>query len=233
MACLLIRTSTAILCVFSAFTLHGQNNAIKALQKIHNSYNSRTAIRFTGNITMYVKSQPSRITDQLSCSYTLQNDKFLCSIGSVLMLLNDKYYVSVDKKDKLIMLGRRKNLPAMAGNPVLDLSRLEKWMTEKKIQASVSAAGDNAQLQLTDIAAISGFNAYTIEFNTHTGYMKRVLIEAHAGNKTSEVTVLDIRYSMPRAAADAQFSEKDFFSITGDKVLVASPYRNYQLINQL
>ncbi len=229
----LFRTAVTTIFFLCVICLSAQDNAITALRKIQHSYNGGKAIRFTGSMKMYAKNQPSRIIDQLQSSYILKNKNFRCSIGPVSMLLNNDYYISVDNSGKLIMLGRRKDLPVMAGNPVLNLGQLEKWLGEKKIQATVSVNTVNTVLQLTDMEAVSGFNAYSIEFNTINGYMKKVVMESVASNEPGKTTVLEINYSEPLPATNTSFSEKPFFSVVGNSIQLSAAYRGYQLINQL
>ncbi len=226
-------TAATVFFVIGIFNLQAQDNALDAIEKIYNGYSNGTAIHFTGSIKMYAKNEPSRILDHLQSSYTLKNSHFSCSIGPVSMLLNNDYYVSVDNSAKLIMLGHKKDLPAMAGNPVLNLAQLKKWLKEKKMQASLSVNGDAAILQLTDINAVSGFTFYHIAFNTNTGYMKRVVMESAAHTEKGKIIVLEIKYSAPLPAGNYSFSEKDFFSIVDNRLQLSEVYRNYQLINQL
>lgn len=233
MPSILIRITAVIVLYFSVISLQAQANAMTAIRQIHKSYYCGTAIRFTGNMKMYAKNQPSRIIDQLQSSYILKNKNFRCSIGPVSMLLNDDYYVSVDNSGRIVMLGHRKDLPAMAGNPVLNLDQLEKWLDEKKIQATVSVNTVSTILQITDMEAVSGFNAYSIEFNTITGYMKKVVMESVTSNEPGKITVLEINYSVPLPAANTSFSEKPFFSMVGNSIQLNAAYRGYQLINQL
>lgn len=228
-----MRTLAATLLCFFVMKLQAQENAMASLQKIYNSYNKGMAIHFTGTMKMYDKKEPDKLIDRLQSSYTLKNKNFSCHIGPVSMLLNDDYYVSVDNSDKLVILGRRKNLPAMAGNPVLNLEQFKKWLDEQKIQAAVAVNGLSAVLQLTDKAAVSGFTTYRIEFNTSTGYMKKVLMETADNNETGKTMVLEISYTEPKIAINASFSEKPFFTFLNNLVQLSETYRNYQLINQL
>ena len=217
-----------------AVCLSAQDKAIAAIQKIYSSYTGNTSIHFTGNMKMYAKNEPLRIIDRLQSSYTLKNKNFHCSIGPVSMLMNDDYYVSVDNSDKLIMVGRKKDLPAMAGNPVLNLEQLKKGIADREIQATVTVNGTEGVLQLTDAAGSSGFISYRIEFTTATGYMKKVIMETGGSSEnTGKIMVLEINYTAPSPAETASFSEKPFFSVINNQIQLTAAYKNYQIINQL
>jgi len=214
---------------------HAQDDVLAAIQKIYNAYNSSHAIHFAGNMKMYDKNDPTKIIERMKSNYIVKDKNFSCNIGPVEMLLNDRYYVSVDNSDKLIMIGHKKDLSATAKAPVLNISQFRKMITGKKMEAVVSNKAGTAVLQLTDINGVSGFTLYNIEFNAASGYMKKVILETGSSIGTGKTIVLEINYSEPAAVKDGKdaFSEKYFFSIVNNKIQVTASYKNYQVINQL
>lgn len=213
---------------------NAQADALAAIQKIYNAYNTNNAVRFTGNIKMFARDQPAKLIERMQCRYILQHKKFVCKIGPIEMLLNDSYYVSVDNSDKILIVGRKKDLSAFAGAAVLHLEQLKSLVTGNKIKAIVSVKGSTGILQLIDSACSSGFGRYSIEYSTQSGCMKKVLLET-AGNEPAKIMVLEINYSAPEiiSANQETFSEKAFFTIVNNKILLSDGYKNYQLVNQL
>ncbi|HTE11318.1 MAG TPA: hypothetical protein VK645_10110 [Chitinophagaceae bacterium] len=212
-----------------------QDDVLAAIQKIYNAYNSGHVIRFAGNMKMYDKNDPAKIIEKMQSNYLVKDKNFSCSIGPVEMLLNDKYYVSVDNSDKLIMIGYKKDLSATAQAPVLNISQFKKMIADKKMEAVVSNKAGVAVLQLSDINGASGFTMYNIEYNAASGYMKKVILETGSNSGTGKTMVLEINYSGPAAVTDGKdvFSEKSFFSIVNNKIQVTANYKTYQIINQL
>jgi hypothetical protein len=230
------RIAGVVLLLVAVIAGHAQDDASAVIQKIYNAYNNNTAIHFTGSMKMYVKNDPSKIIDRIQSSYTVKNKNFSCSIGAVAMLLNDNYYVSVDNSDRLIMIGRKKDLPSVASTPVLNLDQLKSRIAGKKIQAVTAGKGTAAILQLTDIDGSSGFSMYNIEYDTTTGYMKKVVLETiNYNNQAGKTMVLEINYTQPEFMAGDKnaFSEKSFFSVVNNKIQLTANYKNYQIINQL
>ncbi|MEP6749223.1 MAG: hypothetical protein ABJB86_15925 [Bacteroidota bacterium] len=216
--------------------VHAQNDAAIAIQKICTAYNHGETISFSGSLSMYAKSNPDKIIEKMQSSYIIRGSNFSCSIGPVQMLLNDEYYVSVDKTIKLIMIGNKKDLSGTEQMPVLNISQFKKWIEEKEIKATIIRRGNNSVLTLTDVQGITGYNIYNITYDNATGYMKKVLLELSDANDPEHKTiVLEINYSKPVLAGRTKdaFSEKQFFTITQNKIQVASDYKNYQVINQL
>jgi hypothetical protein len=215
---------------------NAQNEAMNAIAKIYNAYNSNTIIRFNGNMKMFAKSEPAKIIEKMRSSYIIKDKNFICIIGPVEMLLNDNYYVSVDNSEKIIMIGRKKDLAAAARMPVLNIDQFKKQITDKKIQAVAGKNGTTAVLQLTDEKGASGYNSYNIEYDEVKGYMKKVVLETDAYNNENDKTlVLEINYTQPEPVENTKdfFSEKTFFSIVNNKIQLTPDYKNYQIINQL
>lgn len=215
---------------------YSQDDALSAIGKIYNAYNGAAAIRFNGSMKMYAKGQPAKIIEKMQSSYTIKDKNFICTIGPVAMLLNRNYYISVDNEEKLMMVGRQKDLAAAAKVPVLNIDQFRKGILEKKILAVVIDKGATAILQLTDLSGNSGYNSYSIEYAVSSGHMKKVVLETDAYNDEQNKTlVLEINYTEPVPAENGTdlFSEKTFFSIVHNKLLPAPGYKNYQIINQL
>ena len=229
------RLAVIILLIIVVTALHAQDAALAAIEKIYNGYNNQTAIHFSGSMKMFAKNNPSKIMDRIQSSYTVKNKNFSCSIGSVSILLNDSYYVLVDNNDKLIMIGLKKDLSAVTSTPVLNLDQIKKQVTAKKILAVTVNKGAVSILQLTDTDGRSGFNAYIIEYSTSTGYMKKVVLETDNYNNEGKTMVLEISYTDPAPVLSDKdaFSEKSFFSVVNNKIVLSANYKNYQIINQL
>ena len=172
----------------------------------------------------------------MESSFTVKNGNFNCRIGPVSLLLNDTYYVSVDNNDKLIMVGRRKDLQTVAGMPVLGIDQLKKQVAAQKIKAISVVNNAGAVLRLTDPGGRSGFTSYHIEYIPATGYIKKVILETGSdSNGTGKNMVLEINYTAPVPVLPGKnyFLETDFFSMVGNRIQLATAYKNYQLINQL
>jgi hypothetical protein len=225
-----------ILCIITVISVSAQNDASAAIHKICSAYNSGNTIGFNGNLKMYSKNNPGKIIEKMQSSYLLKGTNFSCSIGPLEMLLNDNYYVSVDKTIKLIMIGNKKDLSGTEQMPVLNIVQFKKWIEEKIIEANVTSNGPISVLQLTDAQAITGYNLYSIVYDNRTGYMKKVLLELSDYNDPVHKTiVLEINYSNPVLVekGKSSFSEKHFFTVVKDKIQVTNNYKSYQLINQL
>ncbi|MES1225446.1 MAG: hypothetical protein ABUT20_58745, partial [Bacteroidota bacterium] len=189
------------LCFLLPAAATAQPDALSAIQKIYGAYNTGNAIRFTGNLKMYIKSDPGKIIDKTKSTYVLRGGNFLCSIGPVEMLLNDNYYVSVDKSIKLIIIGNKKDISGTGQMPALNLRQFKKWIGEKTIEASVAGGGSNSILELIDAQGVTGYNLYSITYDAITGYMKKVVMEVYDNNDSSHKTVvLEINYTNPVAA---------------------------------
>jgi hypothetical protein len=213
----------------------GQSPALAAISKICKAYNSSMAIQFRGYIKMYNKNTPAVIIETMASTYTIRKNNFSCTIGSVSMLLNEKYYVSVDKSLKIMMIGNKKDLSAIAQVPVLNIGRFAALIEDNTLTASIENRQDGTVMTLTDKATVSGYGNYSIWYEPSSGYLKKVLVELFDPNDTSRKTVvLEIRYTMPvPAAGNLLFDETDFFSIVNGKVKMNALYKSYQLINQL
>ncbi|MFT3935473.1 MAG: hypothetical protein QM726_17735 [Chitinophagaceae bacterium] len=216
--------------------LIAQDDASKVIQKIVNAYHSDKPMRFSGSMKMYPKTNAAKVSERMESEFILHGKKFYCSIGPLQMLLNDDYYVSVDKADKLIMIGHHKDVSGTANVPVLNMDAFALLIKEKKIEAIISKQGGNSLLQLNDAENVTGYSAYSIEYDASTGYMKKVLLERKDANTASGKTmVLEINYTIPVAISANKnvFSEKPFFSIVNKRIQLTDNYRGYQVINQL
>jgi hypothetical protein len=230
------RIAWIALCVLVLDTAYAQPDALAAIRKIYAAYNTPNAIRFYGSLKMYIKNNPGKIMETMQSSYIIRGTNFACSIGPVEMLLNDNYYVSVDKTIRLIMIGNKKDLSGTEQIPVLNTAQFKTWIEEKTLKATVLSKGTTSVLQLTDVKGITGYNLYNITYDAITGFMRKVMLEISDYNDASHKTVvLEITYSNPvRVQKNSNtFSEKHFFSVTKNKIQLTANYRNYQLINQL
>ncbi|MEP6728592.1 MAG: hypothetical protein ABJC98_22405 [Bacteroidota bacterium] len=236
MKCLLEKIRNIILFLLMVAKADAQNEALMAMQKIYNAYNSGSTIDFNGTMIMYAKNNPGKIIEKMESSYTIKAMNFTCHIGPVLMLLNDNYYVSADKTLKLIVIGHRKDLPGNGGIPVLNIAQFKTWIQDKAIKASVIPQGNNLFLQLSDPGGISGYHLCSIVCNAKTGYMKKVLMEMDDYNDIARKTmVLEINYTVPvvKESSRNEFSERSFFSFRNNKIRITDNYKGYQVINQL
>jgi hypothetical protein len=223
-----------LLLVASVYSI-AQSAALEAISKIYNAYNSPKTVQFRGYMKMYNKITPAAIVETMTSSYAVRKDNFRSTIGSVSMLLNDKYYVSVDKSLKIMMIGNKKDLPPVAQAPVLSMNRFAALIQDGILAATIEYHQDGPVIQLTDKTVATGFGRYSIWYNPSTGYLKKVLVELFDPNDVSRKTViLEIRYTAPVPVTGSNlFDEADFFSIVNGKVRMNTVYRNYQLINQL
>jgi hypothetical protein len=225
-----------VCCLIVLFTAHAQKDALAAIQAINNAYNSGITLSFRGSLKMYNKAHPEKLMEKMQSTYVLKGGNFMCSIGPVEMLLNDSYYVSVDKAIKLVIIGYRTDLSGTSQMPVLNTAQFKQWITANTIQASVTSGSRSAVLQLRDTPASTGYKLYKIKYDVVSGFMKEVLLETSDNNDvTNKTVVLEINYSTPvkMIEDESTFSEKKFFSVVNKKVLLTSNYKGYQLINQL
>src|SRR4051812_26378114 len=89
---------------FIVKTTTAQSNALAAIRKIYSAYNTDYVMRFSGSMKMYKSNSPSKIIERTAASYLLKAGSFRCSIGPVDMLMNERYYVSVDRSVKIIIV---------------------------------------------------------------------------------------------------------------------------------
>lgn len=222
--------------LFVAQATNAQADAVAAIRKIYSAYNKDYAIRFSGNMKMYNSNSPAKTIERISASYLLKGKSFKCSIGPVDMLLNEKYYVSVDKSVKIIIVGNKKDLNATMQSPVLNIDQIDKWLQQKNVLATVTRQNGIATLDLMDPKRVTGYDHYRIMYDAQTGFMQKVLLELSDDNDALHKTVvLEINYTLPVAltAGKDAFSEKQFFSIRKNRFGINETYKHYQLINQL
>lgn len=232
-----MKSTIEVLLCFALFTpASAQGDVTAAIEKIYAAYNTDHIISFSGSLKMYAKNNPGKIIEQMTSSYTLKGTNFTCRIGPIEMLVNNKYYVSVDKTIKLIMIGYKKDLSGTEQAPVLNTGQFKKWIEAKTIDAAIMTRGTNAVLQLTDKRGITGYHLYSIVYDTLTGFMKKAFLETSDYNDRSHKTVvLEISYTSPVTTVKNHdvFSERQFFSVVNNKLRIAHNYQAYQLINQL
>ncbi|MEO6314591.1 MAG: hypothetical protein ABIU63_09105 [Chitinophagaceae bacterium] len=231
-----IKKSVFILILLVAvMKMLAQDEVPDVIKKIYNSYNQPVTIYFTGKIQMYDKAFPEKIIDRAECRYTMTNNSFNGSIGPVSILLNDRYYVSADNGSKILVIGRRKDLPKMSGTPVSYLEQLSNGIAGGEYTAIASHSTNAGLLELKQVRRKDGATAFAITYNILTGYMEKVMVEnTNYDNGSGKTMVLEITYSKPiKLIAGSGFSEKVFFSIVHNKLEVNNAYKDYQLINQL
>ncbi len=215
---------------------NAQTDALNSIRKICSAYTKTYTVSFNGTMKMYNKNDPAKIIERVSASYLLNAGSFKCSIGPVEMLLNNRYYVSVDKSVKIIIIGNKKDLNATMQSPVLNIDQIGKWIKEKNIDATVIKQNKIDVLELKDPKRVTGYDYYQIIYDHETGFMQKVLLELSDDNDVLHKTmVLEINYTRPLVQEGSRdmFSEKQFFSIRQNKIEVKNNYKGYQLINQL
>ena len=222
-------------------TLHvqranAQEDALNAIEKISRAYQSEHTLSFTANMKMYNRANPAAIIEQMQCSYLLHRALFNCRIGPVEMLLNDSFYVSVDRSVKMIIIGHKKDLSGTEQMPALNTTVFKQWIGNKAVEAKLLKRGSLHILTIADQHGIGPYNFYAISFDPVTGYMKTVQLElSDKADSTHKTMVLSIQYSTPTVVVPSreEFSEKRFFSMVNKKIYLNSQYKNFQLINQL
>jgi len=222
--------------LFIVKTTTAQSDALAAIRKIYSAYNTDYVMRFSGSMKMYKSNSPSTIIERTAASYLLKAGSFRCSIGPVDMLMNERYYVSVDRSVKIIIVGNKKDLEATIRSPVLNIDQIDKWLRQKSISATVSRQNNVETLDLKDPKRITGYDHYSIVYDSRTGFMQKVLLELSDDNDPLRKTmILEIEYTRPSAEKTARdpFSEKQFFTIRENKFEISDRYKSYQLINQL
>ena len=183
---------------FAVQTAIAQTDAMAAIRKIYLAYNKHGALRFSGTMRMYNRSSPEKIIERISASYLLKGGSFKCTIGPVDMLLNRKYYVSVDKSVKIIIVGNKKDLNATMQSPVLNIDQIDKWLKEESVHATVTRHNSTETLELKDPNRVTGYDRYRIIYDGQTGFMQKVLLELSDDNDALHRTmVLEINYSRP------------------------------------
>jgi len=230
---LLIKGSMSLLMVYAA---HAQDDALAAIQKIYTAYDKGYAISFNGVMKMYIKNNPAKIIERIPARYLIKGRNFNCGIGSVDLLLNEKYYVSADKSVRVIIIGNKKDLASTVQAPVLNLDQFGKWIKEKNIEARIIPGANAQELLLTDPYRLTGYDNYRITYDPDTGFMQRAILELSDENDSGHKTmVLEINYTRPVMAAENRdsFSEKQFFSVQQNRIQLHNNYKGYQLINQL
>lgn len=216
--------------------VNAQKDVLAAVKKIADAYNTREAISFTGSMRLYASDHPGKIIERMQSNYLIKGTRLLCSLGPMEMLLNEQYYVTVDKTIKVITIGHRKDLSSTAQLPVLNTGRFQQWITAKTITAAVAVHGKSRVLQLTDTKGATGYNLYRIWYDYSTGYIEKMLMEtAGFNNIPHQKMVLQINYSKPLRppASKNSFSENRYLTIAGNTIHVKEYYKTYQLINQL
>ena len=216
--------------------LFAQENIAAAMEQIYKAYSSSYALSFTGKMKMYVKGNPSKIIEALQSSYAIKESNFFCTTGLVQLLMNDDYYVSVDKALRLIVVGYKRDIAETYRLPVLNLASFRKYLGDGVISGTVKRQDNLVLLQLNDPKVLTGCALYNIIYDSKKGYLKKVTMEmSDHYNTSNKVMVLEINYTAPVIIRDGSksFSEKPFFSIVNNKIRLAHAYKNYQLINQL
>ncbi|MEO5684263.1 MAG: hypothetical protein ABIQ88_16600 [Chitinophagaceae bacterium] len=236
MKCAAIRIACLLLVLMTAAGIYAQVEEVVIMKKICAAYNTVDAISFNSDMKMYSGSNPKKIIEKSHSTYTLQGVNFICRSGSSIMLLNDKYCVAADNMLKLIVVGRRNHLSGTALLPVLNLVQLKSLVSKGKITASILTDNDKPVLQLADPQEVSGCRLYKIAFDERSYFLKNVIVEiADSKDADHKTMVLETSYSTPFANQEKNkmFSEKTFFTIVRNRIVLAGNYKRYQIINQL
>lgn len=229
------RCALILCCLLVAFAAHAQTDAWKEARALFARYDGHEPLSFKATISMFPAARPQEITDRQQATYSLQQQEYHCRIGTIELVRNKQYWLTIDHADKTMLLAGTHTKQAQAAT-AFDLATLLERLQQDKVSLALSTRGNQKVLQITGMPD-PRMVKYEFVYDPQSFLIKQMTMELEqgAGKNGPERVKMQMdyyQYATGKTNPDT-FSEKKYVLVNGKKATLQTAYASYQLINQL
>lgn len=222
-------------CLLQAALGYAQSEAWQDARSLFARYDGHQSLSFRAAIKMYPVARPQEIIDQQQAVYSLEQQEYYCRIGTMELMRNKKYWLTIDHADKTMLVAgthtKQREAPA-----AFDLSGLLERLQEDKVTLTVSKRGNLRVLEITGMPDPRKVK-YEFVYDPQTFLIRQMVMEMDQGDGANGQGRMKMQMDYYQYATSKTnpeiFSEKKYVLINGKQAVLQSAYASYQLINQL
>lgn len=231
----IIRILLLLCWLLPSFSVRAQTDAWQEARALFARYDGHEPLSFKATISMFPAARPTEITDRQQAFYALQQQEYHCRIGTMELVRNKQYWLTIDHADKTILLAGTHTKQAQSAT-AFDLAGLLERLQQDKVTLVLSRRGSQMVLQITGMPD-PRLVKYEFVYDPQSYLIKQMTMELEqsGGQKGPERVTMQMdyyQYVTGKTTSDI-FSEKKYVLVNGKKAALQTAYASYQLINQL
>ena len=232
---------TFLLLIFSIFHIGSDNelNVKTELKNLEASYKKNDPIWMLLTYTSYSDSKTTVPLDVLNGDYLINKDNYKHKINEILTVKNSKYVFTVDPKNKILLVAdqnTRKNTPVFSTDSLLK-SAIECHVKQENSKTrSIEAIYNQKYISGNSIERVKVFySSQSFLMSKMILYYAREMKLDNTKPDLSEKPRLEIifeRKGLPKLIEKDIFSEKEYFDVMNDQIVLTEKLKNYSISDQ-